>query len=355
MRLELVGYSGVRPPVPTTIVGVPGGGDPVGDPDWTPPAPLTLLLSNGDEFHKADYLALGYNRFDVMCFGAAGGRGGGFWWKTGPTADGSRVVYGGSAGGGGVHRIKGRLALLPSICPVIVGQPGADVPFVFDNSGGNGVNVDINHIAPAAYVALPPAGDGGFSSFNGETCKASGGKGGQKAAWASYPDGGGLGGEGGKGGTIIPGGGGGSAGQPAQGTWDGVIGKGGMGGRGGSRTYYDNPFNGSDLWTTQDETHRFNSTPGAKGAYSAAAPEVSGVGAPVDYEHINWVRRVFADGVTPTYTALVDGATIRPGAGGGATAFPLNGAPLQYGSHAGGVGASIAPGGVVIRLTYLSL
>src|SRR4051794_10577290 len=116
MRMRLVGYSGARPPVPGTAPVTPE--DPEPTPDPIPddiPQPLVLVLANGDEFRKADYLAQGYNRFDVMCVGAAGGRAGvvkqiipdsGTHKQVSPPPgddlfwDSYRYVYGGAGGGG---------------------------------------------------------------------------------------------------------------------------------------------------------------------------------------------------------------------------------------------------------------
>lgn len=38
--------------------------------------PISLLLEDGEEFHAADYISLGYTHYEVWCVGAAGGRGG---------------------------------------------------------------------------------------------------------------------------------------------------------------------------------------------------------------------------------------------------------------------------------------
>lgn len=366
MRLRLVGYSGVRPPVPGTEVVDPEDPGPTPDPppDEIPP-PLTLVLNNGDEFHKATYLALGYNRFDVMCIGAAGGHAGtakqtipdsGTHKQVAPLDydlywNAFRYIFGGAGGGGGVHRIKGRLALLPTNVPVVVGNAGAD--------GENSEITSAFHdwrTGSIGYAAAPvPAagGDGGASSFGGTICRASGGKGGVGV----------IGGAGGTGNAIGSGGGPSSAytgtthnpstgeitpGVMTPGTWDGKIGKGGAGGRGVTLRALDGDFASGGAGIA-------NEVRGADGAYSATDPSVSGPGAAgagfgFDYTRITGE---FSGGVGTGYNILVashyDTASANPGAGGGATAFPLTGELAQYGSKVGGLDGK---GAVIVRLTY---
>ena len=144
MRFRLLGYTGERPPVPVAPPVVPE--DPPDEPpvdpeEFTPPEPLVVVLEDGDVFHKSEYLALGYNRFEVICIGAAGGDGGSIFQylhktidrQKSPPTSGVLLNYlvrrfgiGGAGGGGGMHRIKGRLALLPANVPVVVGEPGTD-------------------------------------------------------------------------------------------------------------------------------------------------------------------------------------------------------------------------------------
>lgn len=348
MRLRLVGYSGARPPVPGTTPVPPVDPDPEPDPVPDPgdiPSPLVVVLADGAEFRKADYLALGYNRFDVMCIGAAGGRGGVVhhsYFRRSNQPSGYVIyrahhwAFGGGGGGGGVHRIKGRLALLPTVCPVVVGQAGADGGFdeqilgitVWNPQGGpDGGDT------PPPFV-IPPGTDGEASSFGGVICQASGGKAGGTTPGVSSGGGGGIGGIGNR--TDAGGG------PVGAGSWDGKIGSGGRGGAGGALqdTYGAvNPL-----------TPPILATSGQKGAYSAGEPAVSGPGgapAPIT--------------VTETYYELHEGAdtiytenqgrafNLLPGAGGGVTAFPLNGDLAQYGSKAGG---KPGHGAVVVRLTY---
>lgn len=372
MRLRLIGFSGERPPVPGTEIVNPEdpepGPDPTPDPDDIPP-PLVLVLADGSSFHKADYLTLGYNRFDVMCIGGAGGNAGkvtqiipdsgshatdifhsdyDLYW------DSYRYVFGGAGGGGGVHRIKGRLALLPTLVPVVVGAAGANgaasvvnSPFHDWRSGSDG------------YAATPtpnPGTDGGASSFGGTICRASGGKGGIGLSGGA----GGIGNKDGAGGGLTQAytgstgdgtGGGGvvTPGHMNQGAWDGKIGAGGAGANGTVPKALGGGF-GSGGTSIADAVR------GADGAYSAADPSVSGkgeagLGFGFDY------TRIIPDGTTG-YNKLVashyDVLGAKPGAGGGATAFPLTGSLFQYGSKSGSsLGVGIHPDGIVIvRLTY---
>jgi hypothetical protein len=309
--------------------------DPVPDPGAIP-SPLVLVLANGSEFKKIDYLALGYNRFDVMCIGAAGGYGGGYrWYKVDSMGVASRNYHGGAGGGGGVHRIKGRLALLPTVCPVVVGQAGANAPFIARDT------------APDPHPDLVVGGDGGYSSFNNLTCRSSGGKGGgiaqQYSISVATPETG-IGGEGGIGNSIVPGGG---AAPGAEGIWNGSIGKGGGGGHGGHRIHYGNPFDGADEWTYTDGER--DATPGGAGSYFSSDSSVSGPGGASERIGIDYVTRSPDPAGGWTYTPRFEEAPIKGGAGGGGSAFPLNGETLQYGSKAPG---AIANGLVIIRLTY---
>lgn len=339
MRARFVGYAGDRPPVPGTepVVPIDPNPDPPTDPDDPSiPDPLNVVLADGDIFHKLDYLATGYNRFDVMCIGGAGGRGGGLpvedtpvsqpsWVRyqrtvpftqpsviaTGPQISGVRqdARVGGGGGGGGLHRIKGRLALLPTNVAVIVGAAGAD-----------GVH-------PA------PGGDGGPSSFGGVICRASGGKGGRAYGDTSTS----TAGQGGVGNAELAGGG---ADPGASGAWDGVIGHGGGGvGAPGS---------------------------GGAGSVSAADPTTSGPGDPAGTINLRRDTVVVGDYVIESGSANPAGTGTWveyyslnpiysdipsiPGAGGGAKPFLLNGETVQYGSRAQGRPGT---GLVIVRLTYI--
>lgn len=175
--------------------------------------PLVLTLAQGF-FAPGNYAQQGYKNFDVMCIGAAGGYGG---------AHGARPidlppsynVGGGAGGGGGSHRIQGKLSDLPSSVPVVIGSPGST------GSSHGGINDPSEH-----------GGDGGYSSFNGSLCQASGGKGGTGSDFS--PTGNdmvyGPGGVGGKGGRTSSGGG--PSYSSGNGTWNGTIGSGGAGGIG---------------------------------------------------------------------------------------------------------------------------
>lgn len=339
MRVRFVGYSGARPPVPgtTPVVPIDPNPDPPTDPDDPSiPDPLNVILADGAIFHKLDYLALGYNRFDVMCIGGAGGRGGGLpvadapvsqpawvrYQRTAPFATPNVVAvgpqvtgifqtarYGGGGGGGGLHRIKGRLALLPTNVPIVVGAAGAD-----------GVH-------PA------PGGDGGKSSFGGVICRASGGKGGRSYGDMATS----TAGQGGVGNAELAGGG---ADSGVAGAWDGVIGHGG-GGAGAPGS-------------------------GGAGSVSTADPTTTGPGDPVGI--VNLIRDEVGIGLevveSGTSNQAGTGTWVQyynltryyrdipsiPGAGGGAKPFLLNGENVQYGSKAEGRSGA---GLVIVRLTYV--
>ena len=253
------------------------------DPNLSSDVPSQqLVLEDGVPFEKGNWIGLGYTHYEVSCIGGAGGYGGGVRRALGYKQ--YSFSKGGGGGGGGLHRVSGLLSDLPESCPVVIGQAGEK------GIDGNGaqrelVRVDADGLAYVPYQYYPnpefrepqPGQDGGTSSFNGDTCQASGGKGGGaspitrpvEATWIGgtgeyYSDTlpGGNGGQGGSGGRILAGGGAEGAktkytwlpplpqppgypiGPPrldtvslisaADGGWDGVIGKGGGGGRGGN-------------------------------------------------------------------------------------------------------------------------
>jgi hypothetical protein len=271
--------------------------------------PLVIVFNEDADFDVVSYMELGYTHFDVICIGAGGGRGGGI-----DTANTGSLIrnYGGEGGGGGFHRVQGLLSALPTACPVVVGAAGTLGIEHSDNVG-----------------AVTDGGDGGFSSFNDPTCRASGGKGGKKvesnsSTIATVADGG----EGGLGDRVAAGGGasGGVAGIPTD-TGPGTpglnaddgqlfqnIGEGGGGGAGGVGKY------GSGGITCVAGTN------GGRGSYNPGDITVSGPGdLPSD---------------DPGSGAL----SIKPGIASGAKAAPLSGLPTVHGQ-------SNNPGVVVIRLT----
>ena len=264
--------------------------------------PVTKVLENGVPFIPQDWIDLGYTHFDVICIGGGGGHGGGV-----DTANTGTLVrnYGGEGGGGGYQRIQGMLSALPSSCPIVVGA-----------SGAAGTTV-------AVGTATSDGTDGGYSSFNGITCRASGGKGGKRAQTnAITGTSQAHGGAGGIGNTTAAGGGGlggvcGTIGSTL--STDGEdgpiiddIGHGGGGGAGGiakygvATSYLDGSAGGNGSWNPDDVL-------------------VSGDG----------------EDVQPDPGT---GVLVKPGRGGGANASPLNGLPYNFG-QAG------TPGTVVIRLT----
>lgn len=281
------------------------------------PDPLVIQFVANQDFDAEHYIDLGYTHFDVICIGAGGGRGGGI-----NTVNTGTLVrnFGGAGGGGGFHRIRGLLSAIPSSCPIVVGAAGA---------------VGTEHISNPANTT--DGADGGGSSFNTDTCRASGGKGGKRAQSNSLTvttdaDGG----EGGIGDRINAGGGalGGIAGTPTDpglGTpgIDGEdgdlfldIGKGGGGGAGGVGKFGP-PAEGGTTCNA--------ATSGGRGSYNPADTSVYGPGDSPSH-----------DGSSQTNSSNSD--FIIPGNAGGARASALNGLPTMYGK-------SGDPGIVVVRLT----
>jgi hypothetical protein len=267
------------------------------------PDPVVLTLKDGVPFLPQPYLDLGYTNFDVLCIGGGGGMGGGI-----DTANTGTLVrnYGGAGGGGGLHRVQGLLSALPLSCPVIVGYGGA---------------FGTEHNSDPAFTTN--GWNGGYSSFNNTTCRASGGKGGKKVQSNSLTvptlaDGG----DGGIGGRTDPGGGGlgGATGRDGEdGSWDGTIGEGGGGGAGGVGNY----------GTTQTAQA---ATAGGRGSYNPSDLSVYGPG-------------------ELTTTDPFSGATsVVPGGAGGGKARPVNGLPYLYG-RSFGQRVTAEAGIVVIRLT----
>ena len=120
--------------------------------------PEIIRLYNDIPFIPAPYISRGFVYYEVVCIGGPGGRGSGGNAINDPSSEYKLVKYGGAGGAGGISKTKGLLRSLPASCPVTVGIPGADEPF-------NRASGDF----------------GGDSSFNVNTCVASGGKGGANA------------------------------------------------------------------------------------------------------------------------------------------------------------------------------
>lgn len=277
--------------------------------------PLVLTFLSNASFDTDTYLDLGYTNFEVICIGGGGGMGGGI-----DTANTGTLIrsYGGAGGGGGLHRVRGLLSVLPASCPIVVGAGGT---------------LGTEHASDHSQTT--DGGDGGYSSFNGTTCQASGGEGGKRVqSNATTVTTQAHGGAGGIGGSIIVGGGGagGIAGTPADpgpgtpgvagvdGLWDGIIGSGGGGGAGGVGKY---GAGGSMLNAA---------TSGGKGSYNLG--ELS----------------VYGPGGTPSTDPGSGALLVVPGAAGGAKASPLNKIPSVYGSSKGSRTPSDA-GIVVLSLT----
>lgn len=278
---------------------------------------VVVTFTANDDFDAASYRTQGYHFFDVVCIGGGGGRGGGV--DTDYTGS-NLLTYGGTGGGGGFHRVQGMLAGLPSSCPVVVGAAGT-----------NGTDV-----ASGTPPATTDGEDGGYSSFNGTTCRASGGKGGKRVQtnWYVYPDAGQTyadGGEGGVGGSIVAGGGadGGLAGvphDPGPGTpgtngGDGQlldwIGGGGGGGAGGVAHY----VSANTLYDLNEAT---------SGGAGSSGPRGFGISVPGEVAYSPYPD--------PPAGAIIGGLA------GGAKATLLNYANTSY-------GVSGFPGIVVVRVS----
>ncbi len=284
--------------------------------------PRILTINYDETFPVSRWIGEGYTHYEVICIGGGGGPGG---------AGGApyMMTYGGGGGGGGLHRIQGYLKDLPSNLPIVVG------------SGGSIGKCDWGNWPPD-WNTLTDGGDGGYTSFNGNTCKAGGGEGGHKPQDPVDGDDPtyftGDGGSGGQGGTNSIGGGpaggiggyfnlsGVNRGQGSDmsfdGTWDGIVGDGGGGGAGGAGGVTNGEF-----VTAQN---------GALGSYNIDDTTVYGPGK-------NALQR---DDYPPA-------GLIRPGGGGGAKATPLSGNPRVYGSGGTGVNNAGARGVVIIRLTIV--
>ena len=275
------------------------------------PEPLVLRYDSNQSFDTQTYLDLGFTHFDIICIGGGGGIGGGI--DTLNTGTQLRS-YGGAGGGGGLHRVRGLLSALPATCAIVVGQGGAPGTSHQDN--------------PALTTN---GGDGGGSSFNTNTCRASGGEGGKRVQSNSPTvTTQAHGGAGGAGNRFNPGGGatGGTAGTPsatgpgiagtpgADGTFFTNIGKGGGGGAGGVAKY------GGVLCNA--------ATAGGRGSYN-----------PGD-------TSVYGPGESPTPDPQTGVANAKCGGASGAKASPLNGLPTLFGQSFLDTGDK---GVVVIRLT----
>jgi len=271
------------------------------------PSPLVIRFDANQDFDKLKYIELGFTHFDVMCIGGGGGRGGGIDTQNTGTLIRS---YGGAGGGGGSHRVRGLLSVLPDLCPVVVGAGGA---------------AGTEHISNPALTT--GGGNGGASTFNTNTCRASGGEGGKRVqsnldtanTFANGGDGGvgnrttfGGGAAGGTSGVPSPTGPGTAGVAGVDGTLINNIGKGGGGGAGGVGKYGGVTCNAA--------------TSGGRGSYNPANTSVYG---PAD---------------TPDPDPTTGAANTVPGLASGAKAAPLNGLPTIFGQ-------SGKPGIVIIRLT----
>lgn len=269
--------------------------------------PLVLRFDADQDLDVLKYTDLGYRNFDVICIGGGGGRGGGIDTENSGTFV---KAYGGSGGGGGFHRVRGLLSALPDLCPVVVGQAGAQGTSHRDN--------------PALTTN---GGNGEASTFNDDACRASGGEGGKRVQSNSVTvSTQANGGEGGAADRTLFGGGaaGGLAGTPSatgpgtagtagsDGTFAYDRGQGGGGGAGGVGKYGGITCNPA--------------TAGGRGSYN-----------PGDIS-------VYGPGTLPDDDLTINALDIIPGKAGGAKASPLNGLSTVF-------GLSGEPGIVIVRLT----
>jgi hypothetical protein len=292
------------------------------------PDPLVIKYDANADFDTLQHIALGFTHFEVICIGAAGGQGG----RIGVPGTMAYISYGGAGGGGGFHRQRGLLLALPEVCSVIVGTAGA---------------IGESHDTSGSFTT--DGEDGSYSWFNGNTCMASGGKGGKRvqsiaAPGRTYAHGG----DGGVGNRTNPGGGakGGVAGYTGTGGTgvdgtpgeDGTlvldIGEGGGGGAGGVGQYPGE----------QAETY-CRASSGGRGSYNPADLSVYGPGSPPGND--DYAAGGFGGPLVADWAVIKE---VKPGGASGAKASPLNGLPTVFGQSNGEYLPS-ANGVVIIRLT----
>jgi hypothetical protein len=257
---------------------------------------------------------------------------------------------GGGGGGGGLHVVSGDLASLPDACPVVVGQAGVDsgpgqirvngpwtpvksdfiTLLAADYSHMTGYNHRLYaQITPViedwanqfpggfpTFLPPQPGGDGGASSFGGDICQASGGKGGKPAVkWETgirKTDG--DGGAGGIGGQLTAGGGAAgsidSAKPGSEGNWlpDIGIGKGGGGGKGG-------------VEQSSSGAPKKDATNGGRGAMSYADTSIYGRGEVKTALVTRSFRNDYTTGTIEWNPPVTTNKLFIPGGGGGARAM----------------------------------
>jgi hypothetical protein len=272
-----------------------------------PLEPIVLTLTNGQPFLKQTYVDQGYDNYEVLCIGAAGGRGGGVGHIVTPSGSGF-AYFGGGGGGGGLHRVTGTLSSLASSVAVVVGAGGV-----------NGANGSTNTSTDTAANGTA----GGYSSFGGTLCQASGGNGGLRAKNQTV----GTGGAGGIGNSTAAGAG---ASAGVNGTFNGSTGSGGGGGSGGVGQWFADVSN-LGIWIYP--------TAGGRGNYNIS-PDLDST--------VNAAQYIFDH-----FGSFQFG--LEPYCGGGATARILNNQTWAYGSYAangyGNPYLGTTGGGVLIKLT----
>lgn len=271
-------------------------------------------------------------------------------------------LAGGGGGGGGVAVASGLLADLDLETDVVVGAAGADAPVgqytvngtwhpvPYEIGGGttlqqwandwmNDYPVPIPGFAPAAAGQ-----DGGASSFGGDICQASGGKGGKPyylwngSAFVRN----GNGGDGGIGGQLTAGGG--AAGSAADGvngadgSWDGTIGAGGGGG------HAARPGVPAGDFGFPPAVPYIPATAGGRGAFSYADTSIFGDRQPAVPAQIHYQTFDYYTGAPAIDRIDIGTGAGWAGGGGGARALRTK----NYGSDA----PTFNPNGLVlVRLT----
>lgn len=364
MRFELAGTMAPSGP--------PGPGNP------SNPQEGVQVFTADATFDAKSFADQGYTAAEIICIGAGGGAGGGYFapYEVDPNAPDPNTAdwwgqrfYGGAGGGGGVHRVNLNLLLLPDSVDIKVGAGGLAGAWQNDPSR---YQLTRNYGLEQLW-ATTDGGDGGYSSFGDTLCRASGGKGGKKvtevlwfdpavtilgsnARCAPHSDGG----DGGIGNSIVAGGGAAGAKhieiQPGDihtqnngdvvlspavdsqgGTWDGTIGSGGGGGSGGAVLITgQHVIIPRDAWVA---TFYGNASFGSEGNYSDADTSFMGPRTEAVEDPNNYV---------------LTNATTRPvpGPGGGAKTGPYSGLTAVYGRGVQlPVDAQALNGVVIVRLT----
>lgn len=277
-------------------------------------------------------------------------------------------MMGGGGGGGGIQVVRGLLADLDTLSGVEIGLPGGDgvlgqqlingayspqpEQWAAAQSGSLYAQFRESWPLPHDDNFYPPeyGGDGGPSSFGGDVCQASGGKGG-KPAKIFGPPGYSSGGEGGVGGQIVAGGG--AAGAIAKkadgnwetgkdGTWDGSVGQGGGGGHGGTRELRS--IGPDRFGQFHNQNVQVPATNGGRGAFASTDRSVYGATGLAAFFQSSIPFWDYPTGLIQTGPGYQPSELALPGFGGGARISKLR----SFGSRAEGYDPK---GAVFIRIT----